>query len=40
MKIGTIEWRWPEGFAHYVEEHNVRPSLAFQMLITQVAEAL
>ena len=22
-------WRWPEGFAHYVEEHNVEPSNAF-----------
>lgn len=26
-------WRWPEGLTHYVEEHNVRPSLAFQELI-------
>ncbi len=28
-------WEWPEGFMHYVEEHNVRPSLAFEEFITQ-----
>lgn len=26
-------WVWPSGFAHYVKEHNVRPSLAFQEFI-------
>lgn len=26
-------WRWPSGLLHYVEEHNVRPSLAFQELV-------
>lgn len=26
-------WTWPEGLAHYVSEHNVRPSLAFQEFI-------
>lgn len=26
-------WTWPEGYAHYIKEHNVRPSLAFQMFI-------
>lgn len=26
-------WRWPSGFAHYVLEHNVRPSLAFQEMV-------
>ena len=26
-------WVWPEGYAHYVKEHNVRPSLAFQEFI-------
>lgn len=26
-------WRWPSGYAHYIEEHNVRPSLAFQEFI-------
>lgn len=26
-------WIWPQGFAHYVKEHNVRPSLAFQEFI-------
>lgn len=28
-------WEWPSGFAHYVKEHNVRPSLAFIEFITQ-----
>jgi hypothetical protein len=23
------EWEWPEGFAHYVYMHNVKPSDAF-----------
>jgi len=40
LKIGKIEWRWPSGFLHYVEEHNVRPGLAFQMLINQLADNL
>lgn len=22
-------WRWPQGYQHYVEDHNVKPSLAF-----------
>lgn len=26
-------WEWPSGFSHYIEEHNVRPSLAFQEFI-------
>lgn len=26
-------WLWPSGFAHYVERHNVRPSLAFEEFI-------
>jgi hypothetical protein len=28
-----LGWQWPSGFAHYVREHNVRPSLAFQEFI-------
>lgn len=28
-------WAWPEGFRHYVEKHNVRPSLAFQEFIIE-----
>jgi hypothetical protein len=28
-------WVWPEGFKHYVDEHNVRPSLAFQEFILE-----
>jgi hypothetical protein len=26
-------WEWPSGFYHYVEKHNVRPSLAFQEFV-------
>jgi len=26
-------WEWPSGFMHYVAEHNVRPSLAFQEMV-------
>lgn len=26
-------WVWPEGYRHYVEVHNVRPSLAFQEMV-------
>lgn len=38
LKNGSVtfvlgDWEWPSGFAHYVEEHNVRPSLAFQEFI-------
>ncbi len=27
-------WKWPSGFRHYVEAHNLRPSLAFIEFIT------
>lgn len=37
-KNGSVEfyyegWAWPEGLAHYLTLHNVRPSLAFQEFI-------
>lgn len=32
-----VTWVWPEGFSHYVEAHNVRPSLAFQEFINAAA---
>lgn len=35
--LGTT-WVWPAGFAHYVSEHNVRPSLAFQEFIHAVVQ--
>lgn len=35
-----VTWEWPNGFRHYVEDHNVRPSLAFQEWILAVSEAL
>lgn len=28
-----LRWVWPEGYYHYVEEHNIRPGLAFQEFI-------
>lgn len=37
LVLGKAKWIWPSGFSHYVEAHNVRPSLAFQMLITALA---
>jgi hypothetical protein len=27
------EWEWPAGFKHYVAEHSVRPSIAFEGFI-------
>jgi hypothetical protein len=26
-------WEWPSGYLHYIEEHGVRPSLAFEKFI-------
>jgi len=26
-------WAWPSGYLHYVEDHNIRPSLAFQEMV-------
>ena len=26
-------WKWPAGFRHYVEGHNVKPSKAFQRFV-------
>lgn len=26
-------WTWPVGFVHYVEDHNVLPSLAFRKFV-------
>lgn len=38
---GTKEYeyngfRWPEGYSHYIEEHNVRPDKAFYDMIMSV----
>ena len=27
------KWIWPSGYKHYIEEHNVRPSLAFMEMV-------
>lgn len=27
------EWEWPEGLRHYIEAHNVRPSVEFQEFV-------
>ena len=26
-------WNWPSGYRHYIQEHGVRPSLAFEEFI-------
>ena len=26
-------WEWPSGYGHYIEEHNVRPSVEFEKFI-------
>lgn len=26
-------WVWPSGYSHYIQAHNVRPSLAFQEFV-------
>ncbi len=26
-------WTWPSGYRHYIQDHNVRPSSAFQEFI-------
>lgn len=31
-------WTWPSGFKHYIEEHRVRPSLAFEEMILREGE--
>jgi hypothetical protein len=31
----TRAWSWPSGYRHYIEEHNVRPSLAFEEWVTE-----
>lgn len=33
MEYHFKRWHWPSGYRHYIEEHNVRPSLGFQMMI-------
>jgi hypothetical protein len=27
-------WKWPEGYAHYIRDHNVRPSADFAAMVT------
>jgi len=31
------DWVWPEGYRHYIEVHNVKPSDEFMAFITDVA---
>lgn len=33
-----ITWQWPSGYKHYIADHNVRPSLAFQEFILAAAQ--
>lgn len=34
LKIESNTWVWPSGYRHYISEHQVRPSLAFEEFIT------
>lgn len=34
------EWEWPEGYRHYIVEHHVRPSVAFEQFVNSHAEKL
>ena len=29
-----LDWKWPIGFRHYIEEHQIKPTQAFQDFIT------
>jgi hypothetical protein len=31
------DWEWPEGYRHYIEKHDVRPTAAFQGFISSAA---
>lgn len=31
-------WAWPSGYLHYLKEHLVRPSLAFEEFINKYSE--
>jgi hypothetical protein len=31
-------WEWPEGFRHYVAEHEVRPSPEFELFVREWAQ--
>jgi hypothetical protein len=32
------DWVWPSGYKHYIEDHEVQPSLAFQEFVNAVYE--
>ncbi len=40
LRYFGMMWIWPGGFRHYVELHNLRPSLAFQEFILAAAADL
>lgn len=35
----TPQFQWPEGYSHYIQEHNVRPPQEFETFILAVAPA-
>lgn len=37
---GGHAWHWPNGFSHYIEVHNVRPSQAFIDFILDYASGM
>ena len=40
LDIGGNVWVWPEGYTHYIKDHQVRPSLAFEEFITVAGEPI
>ena len=40
QEFETPEYRWPEGFRHYVADHGVHPSEGFREFIKESYEAL
>lgn len=39
-EFSFLNWKWPIGFRHYIEEHRVRPTQAFQDFIRACDEHL
>lgn len=37
MEYELYDWLWPEGFKHYIEKHNVKPSEDFIAFIVDKA---
>ena len=40
LELSDGTYSWPEGFAHYVSAHNVRPPIEFERHVLEALEAL